>query len=192
MLEADPSLRRLETWGRLLKYPVIACLALVAAAIVLSIALDPAWLLLLFGAAFAWLGFARLSIRVFRELHLNDLEWRLHHASQRERNLLLLAQRATWPWTQEVPDDATHAVLVVGEIGGPLAVGEFCDWERAKERLEHRLDLLGGERDEITVGFVELDAPSERALIEVEEGRVGERRSITSLDLSHDGWLVGI
>ena len=192
MLAADPELRRYLTWGKVLKYPVILCLALVAAAIVLSIAVDPAWLVLLFGAAFAWLGFARLSIHVFRELQLNDLQWRLDHASQRERNLLTLAQRATWSWSEEIPDDATHAVLVVHEIGGALTVDEFCAWEKAKARLDHRLDLLGGERDDVTVGFVELDAPAERALIEIEEGAVGKRRPLESLELDEDGWLVGI
>jgi hypothetical protein len=192
MLDADPALRRYVTWGQLLKYPVIACLALVAAAIVLSIAVDPAWLLLLFGAAFAWLGFARLAVHIYRELHLSDLRWRLDHGSQRERNLLALAQRATWPWSEEVPDEATHAVLVVGEIGGSVRVAEFCDWEKAKTRLDHRLDLLGGERDDVTVGFVELDAPPESALIEIDEGRPGKRRAIDSLELDEDGWLVGI
>lgn len=192
MLDADPALRRHAFWGRVLKYPVITCIVLVAAAIVLSIAEDPSWLLLLFGAAFAWLGFARLAVYVFRKLHRSDLEWRLGHGSVRERNVLTLAQRATWPWGEEVPDDATHAVLVVGEIGGSLRVDEFCDWEKARSRLDHRLDLLAGERDDVTAGFVELDAPPESALIEIEEGRVGKRRPIDSLELDEDGWLVGI
>lgn len=192
MLDADPALRRYVFWGQALKYPVIACIALVAAAIVLAIAEDPSWLLLLFGAAFAWLIFARLAVHVFRKLHRSDLEWRLGHAPVRERNLLTLAQRATWPWGQEISDDATHAVLVVGEIGGSLRVDEFCDWERARSRLDRRLDLLGGERDDVTVGFVELDAAPESALIEIEEGRVGKRRPLDSLELDEDGWLVGV
>jgi hypothetical protein len=192
MLAADPALRRLALWGRLLKFPVIASLALVAAAIVLSIALDPGWVVLLAAAGLLWLLFARLSIHVFRELHQKDYRWRLDHAPQRERTLLRLAQRATWAWSEEVPETATHAVLVVAEIGGQIEVEDFCDEGAARARLERRADRLAGESEPIVVGLVELDAEPERALIAVEDGRPGERRALDSLPLAEDGWLVGI
>lgn len=89
------------------------------------------------------------------------------------------------------PGRGDARLLVVGEIGGPLAVDEFCDWQRAQRRLEHRLDLLGRERDVVTAGFVELDAEPDRALIEISGGGAAGRRPLSSLELAEDGWLVG-
>jgi len=192
MLAADPALSRLEFWGRMLRFPVFASLAVVATAIVLTLVEGPDWLLLLLAGGLLWLGFAQIAIRVWRQIHLSDLAWRLDHAPQRERTMLTLAQRATWNWSDEIPDDATHAVLVVGEIGGELQVEEFCDWETAKARLDQRVDLLSREREPVVVGLVELDPGDEPALIAVEAGRIGERRPLESLPLAGDGWLVGI
>jgi hypothetical protein len=135
MLEADASLRRQLLWGELLRFPVFASLGVILAGVILSIALDPTWLYLVFGAVLAWFAFARLAIRLWREVHLNDLRWRLDHAPQRERTVLTLAQRATWNWAEEVPDDATHAVIALEEVGGELEVERFCDYAAAKEQI---------------------------------------------------------
>ncbi len=192
ILEADPSLRRLQTWGRLLRFPVFASLGAFAIGIVLSIAVDNSWLYLVVGGALAWLLFARIAIKVWRDLHLSDLEWRLEHGSQRERTLLALAQRATWAWPEEVAEESTHAVLVVESVGGQLEVEEFCDLDTARARVERHVDRLAGEEQPVVVGLVELDAETDRALIDAEGGRLGDRRSLESLELAPDGWLVGI
>ncbi len=192
MLEGDPALRRLEQRARWLKYPVVASLVLVAAAIALTAIADLSWLWLLFGAALAWFVFARLAVVTWRELHLTDYEWRLDHADTRERNLLHLAQRAIWPWGQEVADEATHAVVVAEEIGGQLEVESFGPYAEAEKRLDERTDMLGGERRPVVVALVELDAESDQAVIEVVGGRTEGRRALTSLPLAQDGWLVGL
>ena len=167
MLEADPSLARLRFWGELLRFPTFASLGVFAVGIVLAIALDLTWLFMVFGGALAWLLFARLAVKVWRDFHRADLAWRLEHGSQRERTLLALAQRAVWNWTDEVPDDATHAVVVIEEVGGELQVEKFCGLAEAEARAAQRVDALSGEREPVAVGVVELDAPEERALIEV-------------------------
>ena len=192
MLERDPALRRLEVWSRWLKYPVIASLALVAAGIVLSVIESQSWLLLLLGAAVAWFVVARLAVTAWRRLYVSDYEWRLKHAPRRERTLLVLAQRAVWPWSQEVPDEATHAVLVADEIGGEIRVESFLDWSAAQDRLEQRVDLLGGETKPVVVALVELDAEDEPAVIDVSAGRIEGRRSLEALPQAENGWLVGV
>ena len=85
MLEADPSLTRLLFWGELLRFPVFGSLGVFAVGIVLTIVFDLSWLYLVIGGALAWLLFARLAVKVWRDLHLGDLEWRLEHGSQREK-----------------------------------------------------------------------------------------------------------
>jgi hypothetical protein len=192
MLAADPSLRRLELYGRLLRFPVFASLGVFAIGIVLAIVLDASWLWLVVGGILAWLLFARLAIGIWRRIHLTDHQWRLDHSDQRERNLLTLAQRATWNWSDEVPPGSSHAVLVLSEIGGELRVESFCHEGAARARIDERVDLLGGEQEPIVVGLVELDTEPERALIDVEAGRIGDRRALESLPLAQDGWLVGI
>lgn len=192
MLEADPSLARLRFWGELLRFPVFASLGVFAVGIVLTIAFDLSWLYLVAGGALAWLLFARIAIKVWRDLHMGDLEWRLEHGSQRERTLLALARRATWAWPEEIADESTHAVLVVEAVGGELEVEDFCDYGAAKARVERRVDRLAGEEQPVVVGLVELDAEPDRALIDAEGGRLGDRRSLESLELAPDGWLVGI
>ena len=192
MLEADPALRRLQFWGELLRFPVFASLGAFAVGIVLAIVFDLSWLYLVFGGALAWLLFARLAIKVWRDVHLSDLEWRLEHGPQRERTLLALAQRAVWNWADEVPDEATHAIVVIEEVGGELQVESFGDLDAATERASRRIDALSGEREPVVVGAVELDAPEERALIEVRGAKLASRRDLTSLALAEDGWLVGI
>ena len=192
MLEADPSLARLRFWGELLRFPVFASLGVFAVGIVLTIVLNLTWLYLVIGGALGWFVFARLAVKVWRDFHLADLDWRLEHGSQRERTLLALAQRAVWNWPDEVPDDATHAVLTIDEVGGELQVERFCGLAEAEERAAQRIDALSGEREAIAVGVVELDAPEERALIEVVNGRLAGRRDLKSLEPAEDGWLVGI
>ena len=192
MLEADPSLRRLRFWGELLRFPVFASLGVFAIGIVLTIVFDLSWLYLVFGGVLAWLLFARLAIKVWRDLHLSDLAWRLEHGSQRERTVLALAQRAVWNWPDEIPDEATHAVVVIEEVGGELQVESFGSLDEATDRAGKRIDALSGEREPVAVGVVEIDAPEETALIEVANGKLGKRRDLTSLELAEDGWLVGI
>ena len=193
MLANDPSLRRLDLLTRGLKWPVIASLALVAIGIVLTIAASPSWWVLLALASVAWLVLARAAVRTSRDLHLGDYDWRLEHGSARERNVLVLAQRAVWSWGDEIPDDATHAVLVADEIGGPLRAESFLDWETARKRVEERPDLLAGERKPVVVALVELDATEEPAVIRVVGGRIEEgRRALESLPKAEDGWLVGV
>ncbi len=192
MLESDPALRRLEVRSRLVKYPFFASLVLFAAAIVLSAAASTSWLLLLAAAAAAWMLFARLAVNSFRDLHQSDYEWRLGHAPLRERTVLELAKRAVWPWTDEVPDEASHAVLVADEIGGPLRAEAFLDWDAAQKRVGQRVDLLGGEQKPVVVALVELEAGSEPAVIEVAGGRIEGRRPLLSLPEAADGWLVGV
>ena len=156
------------------------------------IVFDLTWLYLVVGGALAWFLFARLAVTVWRDFHLADLDWRLEHGSQRERTLLALAQRATWNWADEVPDEATHAVVVIEEVGGELEVERFCTLAEAEERAAQRIDALSGEREAVAVGVVELDAPEDRALVEVRNGKLGERRDLKSLKPAEDGWLVGI
>jgi hypothetical protein len=192
MLEADPSLRRQLFWGELLRFPVFASLGVILVGVILTIAFDLSWLYLVVGGALAWFGAARLAIQIWRKVHLNDLRWRLDHAPQRERTLLTLAQRATWNWAEEVPDVATHAVIALEEVGGELEVEKFCDLAVAKALVAEPHDLLAGEREPVVVGLVELDAEPERALIEVRGRTIGERRSLTDLDLAEDGWLVEV
>jgi hypothetical protein len=190
--DRDPARRRLELWSRWLKYPLIASLACFAAGIALAAIWNRSWLILLAVAAIAWFAFARLAIRVWRELHLSDYRWRLDRAPPRERTLLLLAQRAVWPWPEQVPEAATHAVLVADEIGGHLQVESFLDWNAAQDRVERRVDLLAGERSPVVVALVELDAEAEQAVIEVVGGRIEGRRPLDSLPEAEDGWLVGV
>lgn len=192
MLEADPALRRQLFWGELLRFPVFASLGVILVGVILTIALDLTWLFLVAGGALAWFLFARLAIQLWREVHLNDFRWRLDHGSQRERTLLTLAQRATWNWAEEIPDDATHAVIALEEVGGELEVEKFCGLDAAKALVNEPHDILAGERQPVVVGLVELDAEPERALIEVRGRTIGERRSLTDLDVADDGWLVGI
>lgn len=192
MLEADPSLARLRFWGELLRFPVFASLGVFATGIVLTLVFDLSWLYLVIGGALAWFLFARLAVKVWRDVHLSDLAWRQEHGSQRERTLLTLAQRAVWNWPDEVPDDATHAVIVIEEVGGELEVEKFCGLDEATQRAAERIDALAGEREPVAVGVVELDVPEENALIEVVNGKLAGRRDLKSLELAEDGWLVGI
>jgi hypothetical protein len=192
MLEADPSLARLRFWGELLRIPTFASLGVLAVGIVLTIVFDLSWLYLVIGGALAWFLFARLAVKVWRDFHLADLDWRLEHGSRRERTLLALAQRAVWNWPDEVPADATHAVIVIEEVGGELHVERFCGLAEAEERAARRIDALAGESEAVAVGVVELDAPEERALIEVVNGKLASRRDLKSLEPAEDGWLVGI
>jgi hypothetical protein len=192
MLEKDATLRRVLFWGEVLRFPVFASLGVILVGVILTIALDLSWLYLVIGGALAWFLFARLAIQCWRRVHLDNLQWRLDHGTQRERTLLTLAQRATWNWPEEVPDDATHAVVVLEEVGGELEVEKFDDFDGAKKLVETPHDLLAGDREPVIVGLVELDSPPESALIEVRGHTIGKRRSLTELDVAEDGWLVGI
>lgn len=192
MLAEDSALRRLERWSQWLKYPLYGSLALVAAGLALGAIFGIAWLVFAAAALLAWLAIARLTTKVWRDLYLSDYRWRLDHASPREGMLLRLARHAVWSWDEEVPAEATHAVLVATEIGGQLQVESFLERERAEERLTRRVDLLAGEVSPVVVGLVELDAEPGRAVVEVSAGRPEGRRSLDSLPEAPDGWLVGV